>query len=356
MWSFGEWIQKKSWIFQIQFDMMIRTLPFFTGYFMIAYYWNATRPPMPQDWLHAMGIISQIVAPGALVWALGTLMIESYRNKVKSDAQKNKSINMCIWWTDTQAWDEDNFITDYGILKEQIIKQFILKHKLDNPDIKDDKVRVREFAIKYGYYYYEIVLKREMEDNKGLRWRHAILLSAFPWENFMRDVPDQFVSNNGIIFTTPAAKLNLIYCNEFTEIGKEEGSGFENYKVFKVGFDPEKVYLQQKLLGLNPENTTKEAVEEAAQLSISRTATQYAIGKRESDGQLRAYIETHQDSRIRSIAESGKFLENSDFIRKSRDRFAPLKNRSNLIKIAIVAGLLLLIAYNQGWLRFGKLA
>lgn len=349
MWSFGEWLQSKSFFFQIQFDMLFRALPYFVGYFMILGTYASTQPIFPSDTWRAFFMLAQIASPGVLITSVGSLVIENYRRKVKDEARRDKGINMTIWWTPTKAYDEDNVLVGFGILKEKTLKQLKIKHKKMSKKDTNNK-QERDFKFKYGKFYYEATFMREMEDPQGGKWKNAVLLADFPSENTFRDVPNQLLSNKGVIFLGPSAKVNLVYCNEFNEVGKGEETGFENYKVFRVSFDPERVYAMQNQLGLKPASVEKGQVEEAAQLSIDHTAMKFAIQKRESDGQLRSYIETHQDSRTRGMASSGKFLENSDFIRKDRSTLRKLRERLDRNTMIIIGIIILFLAWRMGWI------
>jgi hypothetical protein len=280
--------------------------------------------------------------PAGITFIFGQF-IEGYWNSTQQRAREYKGMSMTLWWSPTRAPDEMNVIEEIALLEERedgVYTFFVRPENNQEKAVFAISDSLQEFKLRYGSYLYTCKFKKPIPGPGDKEYSQAILISNFPSETFMMDVPGQFMLEGGVFFHMPAAKLNLVYVNQFTMVN-------DDYLVLVVGFDPGKVFALQNKLGLLSSDTDKGVVEKGAQLAINNEAMKHAIRAREAEGQLTAYIESYMDSRARGIASSGKYLDNSDFIRKKHSRFDQLREKINW-KVALALGLLvLLIAYRM---------
>ena len=110
MWSYSDWVESKSFYFKTQWDFLIRSMPYFIGYFMILGAYASTKPMFPSDIWGQFLVLAQIASPGVLVASIGILMIERWRDKVKGTSIHHKPIQLEIWWDEATMFIDNTFI------------------------------------------------------------------------------------------------------------------------------------------------------------------------------------------------------------------------------------------------------
>jgi hypothetical protein len=330
--SLGRWLARQNPFFQWGLGAALKAIPFIAiswGFVILRFIYKL-------DWVAAATFPTLF---GVVFY--GAVLSWDYANK--SDSANKLSVNLTIEWSPDKITDEAVTLKELQILKEDLMQK---------------------------KFYYEGISENPLKDPlNGEEYSHLIFLCRYLSEKTFRRVPDQIVANRGSVFPGPASRLWVTWSDDYSNLGEfYEEDTIVGHRIFIVEMCPEDGGITQEELGIIPEKLSQSGelekeptpdenkkpgtkdITEASKLSDNKRALKIMKKLRDTEGKLRVYADTDEDSRMKAYENLNRLIEDEDKIRadKWKNVFEG-RTAKILIIITVMAVIALMTKYLGYW-------